>query len=79
MFDPSKITDEGCMICQRVTPYEPERLRMTAFGAFGAYGLKRLYICEHCDAIAEKYVAESDQMMKTFVEKFMAEHCKIKD
>ena len=68
------------MICQRETPFEPEPpMRMTAFDAHGAYGFKSIYICEHCDAVAAQYETEAIQVLKDFVEKFMVEHCKIKD
>ena len=54
-------------------------MRMTAFDAHGAYGFKSIYICEHCDAVAAQYETEAIQVLKDFVEKFMVEHCKIKD
>ena len=80
MIDPLKINRDGCMICQRDTPIEPEPpMKMTALEAFGAYGFDRLYICEHCEPLVKQYDTEATRLLKEFIEKFMAEHCKIKE
>jgi hypothetical protein len=76
MFDPSKIDRDCCTMCQKETPIDPEPpVIMTPYSSFGAYGLRRIYICEHCDAVHKLY----EDGLKEYNEKFIAKHCKIKE
>ena len=69
---------DGCTFCRREVPFEDEKpLRMTAFDAYGAFGLRIVCVCEYCDHLAEELEKNIAQSTKAIVEKFIEEHAKL--
>jgi DNA-directed RNA polymerase subunit RPC12/RpoP len=65
MIDASKVMKDGCTFCRREVPFEDEKpLLMTAHNAYNAYGMTRIYICEYCDELNDKFMVGTNELMR---------------